>query len=397
VARTIHLHRQRAGVAAALSLLLAAGLTACASEGRSDVDEEAAASSPIVSEATENVEQYFENNGAPFELEPVSNPDALDGKSIMYLSAGLSSPSGTTGLAALEEVQAQLGFELIPYDGQFTPSKYQDGMRQAIAQDVDALIVYGVDCAGNEAALKEVRQAGIKIIGLQSVDCNEADPDAEGLFDAQPLYPIGDGEGRIGEVWAANGAAQADYLISKLKGVVKVIQFDVPDFAVTAALGEGFRDRMAECDTCEVVETVDIGVADFGPGLQQKAEQAILKHPDANSIEINYDDLVTLGLSAAITSSGRQDDLLVIAGTGFEATMDLIRKDAGLDAGWVQNHEWDHWAVADTVLRLFSGQEPAVSGVPVILYDEDHNIADSGPFVPETDFRATFEEAWGIG
>ncbi|MDV6286492.1 sugar ABC transporter substrate-binding protein [Rhodococcus jostii] len=318
----------------------------------------------------------------------------MQGKTLMYLSAGISSPSGTAGVAALEAVRDQLGFSLVTFDGQFTPSRYQDGMRQAVAQKVDALIVYGISCAGNESALREVHAAGIKIIGLQSVDCNEADPSAPAMFDTQPLYPLGDRTIRGGEVWAANGAAQADYLISQLEGNVKVIQFDVPDFAVTAALGRGFQERMAECSTCEIVESIDVAVADFGPGLQQKAEQALLKHPDANAVAINYDDLVTLGLSAAIQSSGRKDDLVTVAGTGYEATLDMIRQDNGLKAGWVQNHDWDHYAGIDTTLRLLSGQQPEVSGIPVILYDKDHNISESGGFTPATDFRPVFEQAW---
>jgi hypothetical protein len=191
-----------------LGIALTLGLTACASGGTPAAADSTAASSPIVAEATMAVDQYFANSNAAFNLDPVSDPNALRGKTLMYLSAGLSSPSGTAGVEALKALEAQLGFTLVTYDGQFTPSKYQEGMRQAVAQRVDALIVYGVDCAGNEAALREVHAAGIKIIGLQSVDCDEADPSAAPMFDTQPLYPIGDRSGRIGEVWAANGAAQ---------------------------------------------------------------------------------------------------------------------------------------------------------------------------------------------
>lgn len=370
-------------------------LTACAGKETS-AGESSAASSPVVAEATANVERYFANNGAAFSLPSVSNPDALKGKTLMYLSAGLSSPAGTAGVTALKEVQRELGFNLVTYDGKFTPSKHQEGLRQAVAQHVDAVILFGVDCAGNEAALREVHAAGIKVIGLNSVDCDATDSGARGMFDAQPLYPTGDKPGRGGDVWAANGAAQADYLIAKLKGDVKVIQFAVPDFAVTASLGKGFKDHMSKCSTCKIVDTVQVKVADFGPGLQQKAEQALLKHPEANAVEIAYDDLVTLGLSAAITGSGRKDSLLTVAGHGYAATMDLIRQGKGLNAGWVTVFEWDHYAGVDTTLRLFSGQKPAVAGTPTMLYDKDHNMPASGGFKPKTDFRSVFDKAWGL-
>jgi ribose transport system substrate-binding protein len=372
------------GVAGALVLSACGGSTVGAEGPAGD-------SSAIVAESTNAVDKFFANDGAPLEVPAIASN--LDGKRIMYLSAGLSSPSGSAGVKTLTELSKDLGFSLIPFDGQFTPSKYQEGMRQAISQKVDALIVYGVDCPGNEAALKEVRAASIPIIGLQSVDCSELSPGVEPMFDSQTLYQV-DGKGTAYETWAANGVAQADYLISKLKGNVKVIQFDVPDFLVTSSLGKAFAKRMSECATCQVVETIQVGVADFGPGLQQKAEQALLKHPEANAVAINYDDLVTLGISAAIKGSGRGDDILTIAGTGYEATMDLIRKKQGLDAGWVQNHEWDHYAVADTLIRHFAGKEGAKVAVPVILYDREHNMADSGEFIPKTDFKSAFHKAW---
>jgi ribose transport system substrate-binding protein len=384
----------RATVAILGALALALSATACgeaeAGTASGEVDD------ALVAEATSNVEKYFANNEAPFELEPVKDPDALKGKTLMYLSAGLASPAGTAALKSLKEVKDKLGFELVTFDGEFTTSKYQEGMRQAVSQKVDALMVYGVDCAGNEAALKQVRDAGIKLIGLQSVDCSEVNPKAKGLFESQPLYPIGEGTGTVYEVWAADGAAQADYLISKLKGDVKVIQFDASGFAVTASLGEGFRERMADCSSCEVLETVTVELADYGPGLQQKAEQVLLKHPEANAVQIAYDDLVTLGVSSAIDSSGRKNDLMVVAGTGNEAAMDMIRKGKGLDAGWVEDYDWDHYAGVDDALRLLSGQEPAASGHPVIFYDKDNNMPESGAFVPAVDFRSTFEKAWGL-
>jgi ribose transport system substrate-binding protein len=376
----------------ALSVGVAAALVLSACGGSAKSQGPAGDSSAAVAASTEAVQTYFANDGAPLEVSAVKSN--LEGKRIMYLSGGLSSPSGSAGVKALTELSKELGFKLIPFDGQFTPSKYQEGMRQAISQNVDALVLYGVDCPGNEAALKQVRAAGIPVIGAQAVDCSQLDSNAASMFDTQPLHQI-EGDATAYDAWAANGRAQADYLISKLDGNVKAIQFDVPDFLVTASLGQGFAKRISECATCEVVETIQVGVADFGPGLQQKAEQALLKHPEANAVAINYDDLVTLGISAAVKGSGRTD-IVTIAGTGYEATLDMIRKEQGLDAGWVQNHEWDHYAIVDTLIRFFADEEAAKVSTPVILYDREHNMPESGEFVPETDFKTAFRKAWGI-
>jgi ribose transport system substrate-binding protein len=392
--RNIRFDLQIGGIGAAV--LLTVSLAACSSSPSAGT-ELSVASADVVSGATARVDQYFANDRADFDLPAISVPDALEGKTVMFLSAGLASAAGTAALKALKSIQPEVGFNLRTFDGQFTMSTYQEGMRQAVAQDVDVLIMHSVDCAGNEAALRAVRDAGIKIVPFQSVDCNEADPNAEPLFDAQPLFPLSDGRsGTAIDWWTAVGAAQADYLISKHDGDVKVIQFDVPDFAVVAALGQGFRDRLAECATCEILETTNVRVADFGPGLQEKAELAILRHPEANAIQVPYDDLLTVGVTAAIMGSGRADSLVTLAGSGFETSLDLIREGRGLDGGYVQDYSWDAYSAVDAALRLSGGQEAAVNGIPVTFYDGDHNMPKSGAFEPAIDFRIVFEEAWGV-
>ncbi len=357
--------------------------------------EGSAAADDVVAQATQRVEGWYAANDAPVNTADVL-PNNLEGKKIFYLSAGLSSPSGTAGVNALNAVQKDLGFEYTAFDGEFTPSKYQEGMRQAIAQNYDVVIVYGVDCPGNEAPLKELKDAGIPVIGLASVDCNEGGRDGEPLFAAGVTYPLAEGKtGQAYDQWYEYGQSQADYLIAKLNGDVRVIQFDVPDFAVTAGLGQGFRDQLATCSTCQLLETVNVGVADFGPNLAQKADQALLKHPDANAVAINYDDLVTLGIANSVVQSGRNDELLVVAGEGLPAVADIVRENKGTDAGWAYSYDWDHYAAVATAMSALAGQDAPVAGQPTIWYDAETNMPASGGWVPGVDFVAAFNQAWG--
>lgn len=356
--------------------------------------EPSAAGDDFVAQAIANVDGWYAAQEAPVDIEGVI-PNNLEGKKILYLSAGLSSPSGTAGIKALEDAQKTLGFDFTPFDGQFTPSEYQEGMRQAIAGGYDAVILYGVDCPGNEQPLKELRDAGIVVIGLASVDCDDSQEGAESLFTSEVTYPLAGGAtGNARDWWYEQGVSQADYIIAKTDGQAKVIQFDVPDFAVTAALGEGFRDGLAKCTTCELLETVNVGVADFGPNLQQKADQALLKHPDANAVEINYDDLVTLGIANAVMQTGRNDDILVVAGEGLPGVTEIIRANKGTDAGWAYSYDWDHYAAIATAMSALDGTDAPAAGQPTIWYDIDHNMPATGGWVPTVDFQQQFSDAW---
>ncbi|HWI75313.1 MAG TPA: substrate-binding domain-containing protein [Baekduia sp.] len=349
------------------------------------------AEAPDVAAAKKNVEAAYAATAKGFD--PVG-PPAQKGKNVLYLSAGTSSPDGTYGVAEAKKAAKALGWNLKVFDGKFSPQVYQEGIRQAISQKVDGLLMYGIDCGGNKKALQEAQAAGIKVSAMAGVDCNETKPGDASLFEANASHPGGKTDY---EFYQQNGAIQADWIIAKTNGKAKVIEFAVPSFQVTAATQKGFEAELAKCSGCKIVETVDVGVDDFGPQLQEKAQQALLKQPDANAVAVSYDDLLTLGVAAAVAGSGHKDQLNVIAGNGSEPAMDLIRKDKGNNAGYVIDVSWTHFAGADALNRLFAGEKITETGEPVTVYDKDHNLAASGKFVPKFDFEGAFEKVWSGG
>lgn len=350
----------------------------------------ATTSDDVISKADANVDAAYD---AIADLPPEGGPAAAPDIKLLYLTAGLSSASGTEGAAAVKDAAVDLGWELRIFDGQFSPDKYQEGMRQAISWGADAVLLNAIDCPGNEAPLQALRAADIKVVAISSVDCNEGGNDGEALYDAVPAYPDADSPY---EYFQLLGAAQADWIIAKSDGKAKVIEFPVPDFLITAATQKGFEERLAECEGCELVETIPIGVADFGPEIQDKAEQALLKNPTADYISVNYDDLMTFGIASAVKNSGRNDEIGVIAGNGYPANMDLIRENNGQDAGYAYDFVWDHMAGVDTVNRVLQGEKAGPVGPPVVLYDADHNLPPAGErYQSEGDAEATFKSNWG--
>ncbi|WP_368680763.1 substrate-binding domain-containing protein (plasmid) [Rhodococcus opacus] len=311
---------------------------------------------------------------------------------LAYLTAGLSSASGTEGAKAVEEAAASVGWEVSVFDGKFSPDRYQEGMRRAISWGADAVLMNGIDCAGNEAPLQALRDAGIKVVAIAAVDCDEGGGTGEGLFEA-PAYP---GAATPHDYFEKLGAIQADWIIAQSSGQAKVIEFPVPDFLITRATQEGFERQLATCAGCEIVDTVAIGINDFGPGVQDKAEQALLQNPDADYISANYDELMSFGIAAAVMGSGRNDAIGVIAGNGYPYNMNLIRNNQGQDAGYAYDFEWDHYAGFDTVNRILQAQRPGEVGPPVVLFDKENNLpAEGSGYVSGADFRSVFAESWG--
>ncbi|HWI71001.1 MAG TPA: substrate-binding domain-containing protein [Baekduia sp.] len=350
--------------------------------------------SSVVAQAKSHLNTYYSNSSvAP----PADGPAAVKGKRVVFVDAGLSTPAGAEGARAVKEAGKLLGWKVSVFDGKFTPSVYQEGIRQAISSKADGIVMFGVDCPLVKTALEQAKQAKVPVVSASGQDCSQSKDGGPELFSASVEYPPlpGTKDTLSGFTqWYGQGVAQADWLIATTNGKAKVLLFEVPDFAVTDQLAQGFKDTIKKCSDCSIADTVKLGVKDFGPNLQDIAQQALLKNPSADSVVGAYADPMTLGIAGAIRTSGRADKLHVVAGTGNSDELDLVRNDKGENAGFVQVISWDMYGAFDQLNRIFAGTDLAVTGYPVTLYDKDHNLPASGPYVPKADYKSVFSKIW---
>jgi ribose transport system substrate-binding protein len=111
----------------------------------------------------------------------------------------------------------------------------------------------------------------------------------------------------------------------------------------------------------------------------------------------SYDDLMTGGGAAAIRASGRSEQLQVIAGTGFPANNELIRKNQGQDAAYGIDYTYETWAAADLLNRFLAGKEAVPSGVGVQVYDQEHGLPKDTYKAPITGFEEQYTRMWQAG
>jgi ribose transport system substrate-binding protein len=281
------------------------------------------------------------------------------------------------------------------FDGKLDPSSFSTGVRQAIAAKADGIIVDGIDCAAIKQSLAEARAAKVKTVGFFNYDCD--DPNLGGgerMFDGMVNFGPG---GDYATLTRNFGAVKADWIIHKTGGKAKLIQFKEDEFLVLKYIREGFEAEFAKCKTCQIVETVDFTLADYGPKLQQKAQSALLKHPEATAVHVPYDTPVHFGVGAALTESGRNDQIEVIGGEGFPTNIQLIRDNKGQDAANAFPSEWTGWAAVDTLNSVLQGKTPREGGMGLKLIDREHNLPAGGKgYEPTADFRSAYKKAWGL-
>jgi ribose transport system substrate-binding protein len=392
-------------IAAVLLLVAACSESAKGSVGSGKGDDGSQAgssSSAVVAEAEAAVAQNRQGTDRPL---PTSAPKPQAGKNVWVISCTQAAEGCSRPSAGAQAAGESLGWKVTVFDGKGSPDVYASGIRAAIADKADGIILGAVDCIAVKSALQEAHRAGVKIFGLYSMDCD--DPLAGGgepLFDAQLLYQNGMTIRQFSE--GPFVRSEADYVIAKTKGKAKIVEFTENDSLIAKHLGTGFEARIKDCSGCTIVSRVPITLSDLVTGkLQGKAAAALTRNPDANVVYGIYDTSLILGISQAVVASGRNDQLLVPGGEGLSPNVGFVRENKGQDSIVGSPANWLGWAAIDGMNRLLQGQPQVDEGIGFQTLDRDGplpkkttyydgNIDANGD--PKLDYEAQYKKIWGL-
>jgi ribose transport system substrate-binding protein len=329
-----------------------------------------------------------------FKPPPTSSPPPQPDKNIWIITLGLAQDASADFDRGATEAGKLLGWQTTSCDGEFSPDKWAQCIRQAVTDKADGIALYVIDCASIQAPLKQARQAGLTVVSAEAPDCSDQKKGAAPLFDAKISFTQGDFADWLGAQIQAN----ADWIIANTDGEAKIIELHETDAWALNLMHEVFQEEIATlCPNCEIVEEIEFIGADLEGPLREKTEQALLKHPDANVVAGQYDDPALTVAPAVRQAKGQGRELYSTGGVGGQAAMDLIRQDGGIDAGYVYDIEWEGFHAMDTLNRLFAGEKPVPSGVGVGMVDRERNLPPAGEgWTTEVDFKSGYRKAWGV-
>ena len=395
--------RLRRGLAAAVLLAGVAASCSSGSEGTAGSDDtepetsgttvatettEPLAGEEAVAAATERLAPWLEGT---FREPPADGPPAVPDTDIYVVSCGQLLESCTILVDGVIEGAEAAGWDTTLVDTALDFSAAGDAIRQGMAAGADGAIVVGVDCQHFSGALDEANAADFPVVVLNAFDCDVTSDGAEpARFAAQVDFTAGD------EIPADNArrfaSAKADWAIVETDADLNVINLVQDDLLAITLLGEGFADGVAQCSSCEVVDTVSFSTSDLLDGtFAQKVATSIVQNPDANVIHFPYAASITLGI-AGLTDAGR-DDLIVLGAESSPSQFELLNNGT-IDMLMAFPTAWPGWAAVDTLNRIFSDVETVDEGVGYQLVTaEDMGGATDyeGPY----DYRAVYEEVWG--
>lgn len=315
-------------------------------------------------------------------------------ENIWIVTVGQLSVSGQKSISSVVSSAKDLGWTTHEYDGKFEQNEWIAGVRAAVAAKADAIFTYAIDCAPMAAALKEAKAAGIPVINLQGVDC-----DVEGGEKLFTYTVTWNGE-ETEEFWKNFGEAQAAW-VSSHEPEAKILSFEETDVRLLINIAEGFKSGVEKyCPGCEILEEIKFTGAELGAKLQAKAEQALLRAPDATVVNGNYDDPVNTAISPAMKNAGKAGQVALIGGEGQIPNIELVYEgiqSAGSGIGLY----WEGYAAMDAIIRVLAGEDPAgdeKNGLGVQLYDKENNLPPKGQGyeAPDIDYKAAFYKAWGL-
>ncbi|HET6998313.1 MAG TPA: substrate-binding domain-containing protein [Solirubrobacterales bacterium] len=375
-----------AGSVAVAALVLAA----CGSSDDSGGGSDEKASTSDVAKYQQQLDALYKGTYEAPSGGPVEPPK---GKNVWIISTGQEIETAQNASAAMEEAGQTLGWEVTLFDGKFESSRQISGIEQALADKADGIVLLYVDCDPVKSGIQQAKKAGVAVVGIESKDCEP------GLENHVVKY-AGDEDFAA---WVAHGfgGTQAKWVIAKTKGEAKTIVTVQTDLYTTAVTYDpGITDEFENCKTCEIVDTIEFVGTEFGPPLQQKIEQSLNKHPEANSFIAAYDAVLTGGGgAAALRASGRLDEIESMGGEGSVPGIELIYDNAGMDACSGIPTAWEGYGAIMGLARVFAGQDPdkGNSGIGAQACDKDHNLPPEGEsYQAPIDYVAEYNKLWGV-
>lgn len=381
-------------VAAAAMAAAVLGLSACGGGGEAASDVSQADRDAAVEKARTGAMELLdaaknENSWTG----PDSSPAPKAGLNVVIIPEQMASTGSSRPAEAIASAGKQLGWNTKISDGQGKPEVQLNALNSAIDEGADAVALVFVDTTRVQSGIQRAMDAGVTVITLGSLkNTPETVPDVS--FD-----------------WVRSGEALAQYMVWKSEADLRLLQMKNTDLYITVngqyKGSQEYLEQEENCPGCRI-ETKEWSLSNFdnpttGPAAQATA--TIQGDPDLNWVSC-FDSC----LFRVVNNLDRAGLADKVSGAGFDCNPEniaIIREDGSQKVCFADPREWLAYAVVDNINRISNDEEPVdwTKIIPVAMFDKE--VLDS--LTPEQaaeleergwqgnfDFRAKFEELWGL-
>lgn len=287
----------------------------------------------------------------------------------------------------MKAVGEDIGLEVVEWENQGQPSQWVQGFDFAIRDGFDVInLISGISPDTVEPQITAANEAGVKVTTSHFYD-----PSDEPNPLLSSTLPVGFNE--IGKILA-------NWVTVNTEGQGKIALVVSREVPPTIPLVDGFMSELAEnCPACEVVQEINVGVAEWGTKIQSSVQSTVQANPEIDVIVPIYDSMSQF-VVPALRLTGTLGSIKVATFNGTPFVLDFIA-DGSVNMDIGESLDWIAYATVDANMRDLCGLEiPAKLNVPFYIFDEN-NVAEAGtPAQFDTGYGDAyitgFRELWGL-
>lgn len=317
---------------------------------------------------------------------PTSAPKLAEGKHIAYLSSNQQNDASREWGTHIESIGEKIGWEVTVIDGRGSPVGWQQGMDQAIALQVDG-IVMDADAASLQPQIKNAMSKDIVVVGIHASGFPGPQPDL-GLFVNIQQDP------------RDIGRAQADWIIDHSGGTARVVVTSHCEYAIACAKAHATEERIKECSGCEMLEFSNSPIAEVAQRQPALVTAWVQKYGTPLYITSVADYTADFQIPALRAGGVSPDDVIIVSADGNKSAYERIR--AGGQYQLVtasEPYQMQAYQAIDELNRAFNGEPPSgFIQTPYLVTPEniDAEGGDKNTFIPSNDYEKRYLELWGV-
>jgi ribose transport system substrate-binding protein len=306
------------------------------------------------------------------------------GKTVFTIQESSANPFTQQIEQSMKRAADKVGLKLIDYPNQGEHTQWLQGINQAIAQKVDAVVVAGGTIGPKyfKPEADALKKASIPLVTVVDTDLSQPAEDGTTARVAQPYIQAA----KLDADWIIQQTnCKADVLIPTTNDLI------AGDVNTVAAQQEFAKYCGSGCK----VKTVNVAIPDWATKIQPSVQAAIQADPQLNYIFPLYDAMVQF-VVPGIRLAGATGKIKVASFNGTPFALKLIqdKTDFVMDVG--ESEDWLGFAAMDQVMRILTGNKPIDSGdehIPLRMFDKT-NVSEAG--VPPV-FGKGYGDGWLTG
>lgn len=270
------------------------------------------------------------------------------------------------------------GGDFTVVDANLDPNKQIADIDQLVAQGVDAIAFVAFDERSVGPALERAQDAGIKVFAF-GFELN---------YDGEP--PSGAVDGQVLDDRPQMAREQAAYLNERLDGggEVAYIDFGFPVPALQFSY-QAFEQDLGQYAELSLVERFE-NPSDDSAGGRTQADAALTAHPDLDAI-VAYSDPTALGAAAAVSSAGKDGEVLVLGTQMQPEGVEAIERGA-LTASWDGQPVAIGERLGELILAALAGEPESEWRTTVVVEAQAYDESNVDEWLPWSEQLAALRQ-----